>query len=205
MIAKRIPKAESERRWREYYAERIEAGRRKHEARIKGLPVLRQLDNGREFEWGARLYHAPPTPYEVALDVLDTQQRFDALVQAGRRHLEAPDTVPPPDVQEWRAVCRETVRLFKRVFKPIGWRRLVWFLTPSPLRNAPPSEVGRALGFFSALRTQDAIDLLLTEVAQPQPGISPKASTATSKPTPGSANGAGSYGGRSVPSPGKRS
>ena len=172
-----------ERTHRDWAAERVEAGRRKHENRIKGLPVLRQMDNGREWEYRARLYHAPPVPYEVALDALDVQQRYDALVLAGKRHLEAPDQFPPLDVQEWRSVCREVARLFKHVWKPVGWRRLFWFLTPSPMRNATPAEVGRALSFFSGLQTRDAIDSLLQETAEFPTGTSPAASTASSPPT----------------------
>lgn len=193
-----------DRRWREYYEARIEDGRRKHESRIKGLPVLRQLDNGREFEFRSRLYHAPPVPYETALDVLQVQLRWDALVRAAQKYEEAPESSPPPDVHEWRAVCREVARLFKLVFKPNGWRRLFWFLTPSPLLNAPPAEVGRAIGFFSALQRRDAIESLLQEAVRFPTGTSPEASTASSSTTPRSANGA-SPGRRSVRNPGKRS
>jgi len=205
-LAVRVPRAEGARRWQEHDAGRrseIERKRGKEQARVKGLSVLRILDNGREFEFRSRLYHAPPVPYEVFLDTLDVQQRWDALVQAGNRHREDP-TSHPPDIQEWRAVCREVARLFKHVFKPIGWRRAFWFLTPSPLRNVPPSEVGRALGFFSGLRTRDAVESLIQETARPLPGTSPTASSVSSPRTPASANGA-SRGPRSVRNPGKRS
>lgn len=179
-----------ERAHREYNERRISDGRRKHENRVKGLPVLRQMDNGREYEWGARMYHAPPMRFDVSLDCLEVQQRWDALVRAADKYEKDPADNPPPDVQEWRAVCREVARLFKLVYKPTDWRRFVWFLIPSPARNAPPAGVGRIVGGFSALRTRDAIDSLLAEAASFPTGTSPGASSASSPPTPRSVNGA---------------
>lgn len=206
VVAVRVPKAESERRWREHYAERraeIERKRSKDRARVKGAPVLRALDNGREFEFRARLYHAPPVPWGPSLDARDLQERYEALVrdaaefeEASKKHRLNPDEFPPPDpslapdVEEWKAVCREAVRLFKVVFKPVGWRRLFWFFAESPLAHASPAEVGTAIHFFSELRIRDEIDWLIRETAQVHPGTSPPTSTASSPRTPGSANGA---------------
>ncbi len=192
ILAKRIPKAEQERRWREYYAGRIQDAARKHEnRRVKNMELVRRFDKERKYEFRGRHYGVPPVPWDPSMDVLEVQQRWSSLI-----------TSQAPDIQEWRAVHREVARLFKKIMRPEErTRRVLWPFTRSPVYGATPREVGNVLGFFLRSLRLDANE---SQTDEPPPPTSRTTSAASLPATLDSANGAG-RGARRVRSRGRRS
>lgn len=140
-----VPRREVERRWTAYRTRKIERARQKHENRVRGLDLVLRLEDGRKYEFRGRHYGVPPVPWPLAVRIIELQERF-ALLQTN------------PDASAWPALFSEVARIFKQATRPEGVvRRLLWPFTPSPLRNAPPVEVGKALGFFCACLTLDAM------------------------------------------------
>lgn len=192
ILAKRIPRAEQDRRWRAYYADRIQEAARKHEnRRVRNMELVRRFDEGRKYEFRGRHYGVPPVPWPLALRVLEVQHRFAALAASGSR-----------DLRDWAAVYRAVAKLFKKVCRPLTpLRRILWPLTRSPVYGATPREVGNALGFFCRSLALDATE---SQTGAPPLGTLPTTSPASSPATPDSANGAGP-GPQRVRSRGRRS
>jgi hypothetical protein len=173
-----VPRPEIERRWRDHRVRKVAASRRKHERRVRGLDLVLSLEEGRSIEFRGRQYGVPPVPWAVALDVLAVQERFTALAAS-----------TSPANAEWARCYKDVARLFKRAVRPVGWlRRLLWPLTPSPLRNAAPVEVGKALGFFCVCLSMDA-EWSQTRTPPPH-GTSPRTSPASLSISPRGATAA---------------
>lgn len=161
------PRQEVERRWREHDLKRIEAGRRKHEKRIRNLGLVLRLEGGRRLEFRGRQYGVPPVPWSVAVRVQSAVEQMAELRSAG----------PAARWQDWAKVYREVSRLFKLATVPRHpVQRLLWRWWPSPMLRATPREVGEALSFFSVFLVLDGFE-----------NLSPAAPRGTSQPTsPGS-------------------
>lgn len=194
--------------FRKKRGERVNELRRAEQkkAALSGMDFVRQLDGGRRITLGhGRQYWIPPVPWKTALRVLEAQEMFDAFTKQAAKHRDNPDVNPSPTIEDWAAIYDVVVVLFKQVCRPLGrLRRLLWPFTPSPLRNASPSEVAMALNFFSECLKLDAIDALIRETLPP-PGTSPSSSPASSPPIPLSARANGGRPSGPGPSRGRRS
>lgn len=140
MLIRRLPKAESERRWRRHYAERIDKARRKHENRVKGLDLVFQLFDGRKLEFRGRHYGVPPVPWPLGVKMFALQERLNALIAK-----------PDSTLAEWEALYAEVAHLFNRLTIPEDagpLKRLLWRWWPSPARNVTIPEVVQLIGFF---------------------------------------------------------
>lgn len=168
-----VSRKEIDRRWTEWRVRQVEASRRKHEARVKGLDLVLRLDDGRKLEFRGRHYGVPPVPWPVAMEILRVQERFDAI--------RASKT---PDITEWARVLKDIAKLFKKVAHPEGEgfrgrvARVLWPFTPSPIIGATFVEVGKAIGFFSMCLMLDGRELSLRPV-QPE-HLRPSSSTPNS-------------------------
>ncbi len=179
-LAVRVPRPEGARRWRTHDAERkavVETQRTKQRA-VKGLDIALRLDGGRKVEFRGRHYGVPTVPWPLALRITEAQERFNALCAD-----------PSPSYPELAAVFKEVARLFKKVCRPVGWRRLFWLFTPSPLNNASPLEVGMALGFFSEFRLRDLNSYGTGLIVHPPRSRSTPSSRASSRTTRSGATG----------------
>jgi len=146
MIAiKRFTRAELEEIAREQYRARY-TDRGRPEVR-NGRAVLMLAEPERLYYRG-RAYEVRPVPYTAGIRLLEMQERFRAFA-------EAPPTAE--SVREYARLCREATRLFRRLVRPYGVRRLIWPLCRNPFRDATEAEIGGLVGFFSMHRTRSSV------------------------------------------------
>lgn len=188
-----ISRAQAEKNWASYREKRVQRARQKHENRVRGLDLVLRLDDGRKLEFRGRHYGVPPVPWPVALRVSAALDRFQALQSKQIAKLSAEEKADT--LAEFTALFREIARIFKKAAFPEGRiRRLLWPLAPSPINNAPPSEVVKALAFFSVCQTQDGQlsqekDATLRSSSTPRSATSSQRSprgARTASPAPGS-------------------
>lgn len=184
MIAAPVEDHVRRKRWREH-TERVEGARRKHENRVRGMDLVLRLESGRQVEFRkrpetrGRRYDVPPIPWHVALEILAIQDRWNAALEDPR----------DPD---WPAIYAEIARLFKLVCRPVSKiGRLLWPLTPSPLKNAPHVFHVRALGFFWMFRRLDSGESTSRILEGQRPGTSPSSSSGSPRISPSAAMNGG--------------
>ena len=147
MIAvKRFTRAELEEIAREQYHARFGGGAARPE--IRNRQAVLMLAEPERLYYRGRAYEVRPVPYTAGIRLLEMQERFRAFA-------EAPPTAE--SVREYARLCREAVRLFRRLVRPYGLRRLIWPLCRNPFRDATEAEIGGLVGFFSTCRTRSSV------------------------------------------------
>lgn len=110
-------------------------------------PVL-ELREDTLLVFRGRMYRAPPVSFEDGLRLIE----LAALQTEVAKSNEAIEIA-----RGINQIQRAAVKAFRRLCRPIDWRRFCYPLCPNPFRKSSMREVDELLGFFYTLQTKSGV------------------------------------------------